>query len=82
MPHLDSNIPSKTYAATCSEILRNVRTTAELISIIERANLLLIWMKNQCSECTRIISLLKKIHLKVFHKFADTADKFITLFSL
>ena len=42
-------------------------------------------MKKQGSECTRIISLLKKIfgkHLNVFQMFSYTADKFIQLFSL
>ena len=42
-------------------------------------------MKKQGSECTRIISLLKKIFgkhfFKVLQKFVDTADKFIKLAS-
>ena len=53
--------------------------------MVTRANLRLMLMKKQGSECVRIISLLQKIfgkQSKVFYKFADTANKFIKLFSL
>ena len=86
MPYLNSSIPLEIYYATISsEILRNNRTTTDLINMVICVNLLLIRMKKQSSECTRIISLLKEIfakHFKVFHKLADIADKFIKLFSL
>ena len=73
------------YASISSEILRIARTTSELINMVTRVNLLLIRMKKQGSEYTRIILLLKKVFgkpFKVFHKFANTADEFIKLFSL
>ena len=53
--------------------------------MITFANLLLLLMKKQISECVHIILLLKKIfgkHFKVFYKFADTANEFIKIFSL
>ena len=86
MPYLDNNIPSKTfYTSISSEIVRMARTTSELINMVTHANILLICMKKQGNECTRIISLLKKIfekHFKVFHKFANTTDEFNKLLSL
>ena len=42
-------------------------------------------MKKQGDECTRTISLLKKIsgiHFKVFRKFRDADDKYTEPFSL
>ena len=78
-----SNITSKIfYALIGSEILRITSTTTDLINMVRRVNLLLIQMKKQGSECTRVISLLKKIfgkHFKVLNKLADTADNFIDL---
>ena len=53
--------------------------------MLTRVNLLLIQIKNQGSECVHIISLLKDIfgkNFKVCHKFADTINEFINLFSL
>lgn len=87
MPYLDSNMLSKIfYASVGSEILRISRTTADLIRMVTCANLLLIRMKEQSSECVRIFSLLKKKifgkHFTVFHKFADTPNEFIKLSSL
>ena len=41
--------------------------------------LFFIRMKKWCSECVRIISLLKKIfgkHFEIFHEFADIANEF------
>ena len=57
----------------------------DLINMLTRVNLLLIQIKNQGSECVHIISLLKDIfgkNFKVCHKFADTINEFINLFSL
>ena len=86
MLNLESNIPSKIfYASIGSEILHIVLATTDLVNMVKRVNLLLIRMKKQVSECTRIISLFKKVfgkHFKVFHKFANTADEFIMPFSL
>ena len=85
MSYLDSNMPSKTfYASIDSEILCIVRTTIDLINMVELVNLLLVKMKKQGSECTLIISSLKKIfgkHFNVFHTFTDTTDKFNKLSS-
>ena len=42
-------------------------------------------MKKQGSECSCIISLLKQLfgkRFKEFHKFVDTANEFIKVFSL
>ena len=59
--------------------------TGGLVKMVAPVNLLLIRMKEHGSESTHIILLLIKIfrkHFKILHKFADTADKFIVLFSL
>ena len=62
IPYLDSYIPSKLFIDSVkSEMIRIVRTTSDLINMITHANLLLIWMKKQGSECDCIISLLEKI---------------------
>ena len=46
--YLDSNIPSKIFSASVgSEILGIARTTIDLINMVTRDNLLLIWVKNQ-----------------------------------
>ena len=53
--------------------------------MVKGVDILLIRMKKKGIECTLIISLLKNIfgkHLKVFHKFAGTPDRFVKLFSL
>ena len=53
--------------------------------MVTHFNLLWLRMKEQDSECTRIISLLRKIFgklFKLFHMFVSTADKFIKIFSL
>ena len=74
MPYLDG-----------SKIMRIARITTDLINMVTHVTSLLIRMKKQGSECYCIISLLKKIfgrHFVVFHKFADTDNKFIELFSL
>ena len=86
IPWLDNNIPSQMfYASIDFEILHITRTTTYLINTVKRVGISLIQMKKQCSECTRITSLLKKIfgkRFKVFHKFSDTTAEFIKLFSL
>ena len=64
--------PSKLiYASIGFEIIRIARAKTDLNNIIKRVNLLLIRMKNQGSEYTHIISLLKKIleKLIVFNNF-------------
>ena len=74
----DSSISSRLfYASIGSDILRIARTIADLINRATRVNLLLIRMEKLCSECIRLISLFKKNTLKLFHKFADTADEYI-----
>ena len=61
MPYLDSNITSKTFSTSIgSEILHIARTATDLIDMVKRVNLLLMQKKKQRSECTHIISLLKK----------------------
>lgn len=69
-----------------SETLCISRTTTDLINVVKPVNLLLIRMKKkQGSEYVCIILLVKKIfekHFKVFHKFADTANKATNVFSL
>ena len=53
--------------------------------MVARVNSLLIQVKNQGSEHILTISLLKKVfrkHFKIIHKFTDTANEFIKLFSL
>lgn len=71
----------KQFGSAGSKIL----TINDLINMVKRVNPLLMQMKRQGSECTRIISLLKKIFgkhfFKVLRKFVDTADKFIKLAS-
>ena len=49
------------YASVGAEILRIARTSRYLINMVKRVKLLSIWTKKQGSECTRIISLLKKM---------------------
>ena len=45
---VSSNVPSKLfYASVSSEILHIAGTTAGLMNMAERVNLLLIWMKRQ-----------------------------------
>ena len=85
MPCLNSYIyiPSTIFRVSIgSEILYFVRAITNLINMVTHVDLLLIWMKKQSSECTHIFLLLRLIigkHFKVFHKFADAADKYITL---
>ena len=48
LPYMDSNITSKTFCASISsEILHISGTTTDLIIMVARANLLLIWMKKE-----------------------------------
>ena len=48
IPYLSSNVPSKLfYASISSEILHIAGTTAGLMNMAERVNLLLMWMKRQ-----------------------------------
>ena len=86
MPYLDSNIPSKTfYALVRSETLHVARSATDLTNMVTRVNLLLIWMKKLGSSFICIISLLKKIfgkHFIVLHRFADTSNESVELFSL
>ena len=62
MPYLDNNIKLKLlYASICSEILHITKTTTDLINMVRQGHRLLIRMKKQGTECTRIISLLNQI---------------------
>ena len=86
MPYLNNDISSKIfYASASSDILHIARATTDLINMVTRVNLLLIRIKKQGSKCVHIISLLKEIfgkHFKVYHKFGDSANGFIKLFSV
>ena len=58
MPYMNSNIPSKIFYASD---LKFYILPRQKQNMIQRVNLLFIWMKNQVSECTSITSLWKKI---------------------
>ena len=83
LSYLDSNVSYKTrYALISSEILSIARTATHLINIATSVNLFQTQIKNQGSEFTRIISMLKKLfgkHFKVLYQLADRAGEFIKL---
>ena len=85
VPYMDSNITSKTFCASISsEILHISWKTTDLIIMVARANLLLVWMKKE-RYCTNIIASFKKIfseHFKIFHNSRDMAGEFIKHFFL
>ena len=58
MPYLDISIPFKIFYALISpEILHINRSEIDLINMVTRVKLLLIWIKKQGSELVHIISL-------------------------
>ena len=58
MPYMNSNIPSEIFHAS---VLKFYILPRQQQNMIQRVNLLFIWMKNQVSECTSITSFWKKI---------------------
>ena len=84
MPYLDNNITLKLlYASICSEILHITKTTTDLINMLRQGHRLLIRMKKQGTECTRIISLLNQIFWgNTFKFFISLQIPFINLLSL
>ena len=84
MPYLDNNITLKLlYAPICSEILHITKTTTDLINMVRQGHRLLIRMKKQGTECTRIISLLNQIFWgNTFKFFISLQIPLINLLSL
>ena len=63
MLYFDIKKPYKIfYASIASEILLIARTTADLINMLKRVNLLLIQKKKQGSECPCIIFIEKDVY--------------------
>ena len=82
MPYSDSNIPSKIfYSLLISEILRIARTKKDPTNLITVANLLLIRMKKQGSECVHIILILRKVFGKHLEYFISLQILLINLLS-
>ena len=84
MPYLDNNITLKLlYASICSEILHITQATTDQINMVRQGHRLLIRMKKQGTECTRIISLLNQIFWgNTFKFFISLQIPLINLLSL